>query len=76
MMPLYNYVCMDCLTWDPRIGGLDDHTGVCHLCTGMMLRSDDPFEPTGLEQTGSGPSGAGFQPVVLKKKEKPPCAES
>ena len=40
-MPAYNYQCADCGARDQRIAGLDDHVAICHLCDGLMLRTDE-----------------------------------
>lgn len=40
-MPLYEYQCLDCANQDERIAGLDDHTALCILCGGVMLRLDE-----------------------------------
>ncbi len=45
-MPIYAYQCVDCSGRDQRIAGLDDHTALCTLCGGLMLRLDeDVFQP-------------------------------
>ncbi len=45
-MPLYEYQCVDCGSWDQRVAGLDDHTAICAQCGGLMLRLDeDVFRP-------------------------------
>ena len=45
-MPIYEYQCVDCGGRDQRVAGLDDHTALCALCGGLMLRLDvDVFQP-------------------------------
>ncbi len=45
-MPLYEYHCVDCDGRDQLVAGLDDHTALCTLCGGLMLRlEEDIFQP-------------------------------
>jgi len=45
-MPIYSYQCVECGDQDGRIGGLDDHTALCMVCGGVMVRLEqDPFSP-------------------------------
>lgn len=37
-MPLYEYGCLECRARESRMAGLDDHTAVCVVCRGIMLR--------------------------------------
>lgn len=46
MMPIYNYLCVDCGAEDRRVAGLDDRVANCVECGGVMFRTDpDLFEP-------------------------------
>ncbi len=54
-MPLYEYQCVDCGIQDQRVAGLDDHTAICVVCEGLMLRLDeDVFKPYFEEVARSG----------------------
>ncbi len=37
-MPLYDYSCLECRAREPRVAGLDDHTALCVICGGIILR--------------------------------------
>ncbi|RJR33569.1 MAG: hypothetical protein C4567_16685 [Deltaproteobacteria bacterium] len=52
-MPLYEYQCLDCGNRDERLAGLDDHTAVCLLCRGLMLRQDEDLFGRYFEGRGS-----------------------
>ena len=39
-MPFYLYQCVDCNGSDQRVAGLDDHTAMCAVCGGLMVRAD------------------------------------
>ena len=49
-MPVYEYKCVDCGGQDQRVAGWDDHTAICVLCRGLMLRLDEEVSEAYFEE--------------------------
>ncbi|TSA08034.1 MAG: hypothetical protein D4R73_09260 [Deltaproteobacteria bacterium] len=44
-MPIYEYKCTECEVTDTLVAATFEDVATCHLCGGLMVRLDDPFNP-------------------------------
>lgn len=70
-MPIYDYCCVDCGSRVRRVAGLQDITGLCCECGGLMLRLDEDifqyyFASRLEDQEPSGQAKTNF-PLILEE---------